>query len=346
MKSLGTLVGSFVVALAILGSGCSSASTPDHIVLLTHDSFALTDDVLSAFTDQTGVEVIITTAGDAGSMVNQAILTKDNPIADVIFGVDNAFLSRAIANDLFAPHRATDIDTVPTSMRVKGDMATPITFGDVCLNYDLAAFEDLGLAVPQDLGDLTGPDYAGQLVVEDPATSSPGLAFLLATIATYPEGGTYDWHDYWTDLFDNDVAVASDWSDAYYSQFTMAGGDRPLVVSYASSPPAEVFYGETATAPTAAVTFGCFRQIEYAGVLAGTDHAATAGQLVDFLLSVEVQEDIPLNMFVYPTNTTAALPQVFVDNTAFPDEPIIIDPAVIDTNRERWITEWTAIARS
>lgn len=335
-----------VVAFALATSACSSESTPDEIVLLTHDSFALSDDVLASFTEATGVDVVVTTAGDAGTMVNQAILTKDNPIADVMFGVDNTFISRAIANDLLVPYRAADIETTDQAIRIPGDLATPITFGDVCINYHAAGLTDSGVPIPTSLADLTDEAYRGLLVVEDPATSSPGLAFLIATVQAFPEGSDYEWQDYWRSLFANDVAVASDWSEAYYSEFSQNGGQRPLVVSYASSPPAEVFFGEAAEAPTGSIAAGCFRQVEYAGILKGTDHQAEAEELVDFLLSPIVQNDIPLNMFVYPANSLAILPDVFVEFTVFPDDPTITDPDVIDENRERWIQEWTAIARS
>lgn len=335
-----------MTALALVATACSSESTPDEIVLLTHDSFALSEGVLESFTEATGIDVVVTTAGDAGTMVNQAILTQDNPIADVIFGVDNTFISRAIANDLFSPYRATAIDLTDESLRIPGDLATPITYGDVCINYHIAGLAEAGVPVPVSLSDLTGDAYRSLLVVEDPATSSPGLAFLMATVQTFPEGDSYDWRDYWRDLFANDLSVASDWSEAYYSEFTQNGGQRPLVVSYASSPPAEVFFGESAEAPTGSMTNGCFRQVEYAGILKGTDHQAAAEQLIDFLLSPTVQNDIPLNMFVYPANSDATLPDVFVEFTVFPDNPVITDPDVIDENRERWIQEWTAIARS
>jgi thiamine transport system substrate-binding protein len=339
-------MGALVAATVMLAAACSDSSEPTEIVLLTHDSFALSEGTLEAFTDKTGITVSVTIGGDAGTMVNQAILTKDNPIADVIFGVDNTFLSRAIDNDIFLPHTAVGIESVSELLRVDGDLATPITFGDVCVNYDINALEEIGIAPPASLADLLEPQYADLLVVEDPATSSPGLAFLIATIAEYPDGADYDWRQYWTDLFANGVSVASDWSEAYYAQFTRAGGSRPLVVSYASSPPAEVLFGELAEAPTGVMTAGCFRQIEFAGVLKGTDQEEIAGQLVDFLLSTTVQNDIPLNMFVYPTNSEAVLPEVFVDHTTFPDTPVIMEPGTIRDNRERWIKEWTAIARS
>lgn len=334
-------------AAAILAAACSTTQdTPESIVLLTHESFALSEGTLEMFTEQTGMAVEVLSTGDAGSMVTQAILTKDNPIADVMFGVDNTFLSRALSNDLFLAHEAADIGAVSDVIRVPGDLAVPIDFGDVCINYDIEALATVGIPPPQTLEDLLSPTYKDLLVVQDPATSSPGLAFLMATIASYPDGATYDWKAYWTDLFANGVAVASDWSEAYYAEFTRAGGSRPLVVSYASSPPAEVFFGELEESPTGVMTEGCFRQVEFAGVLSGTAYPETAGRLVDFLLSVEVQEDIPLNMFVYPTNSEADLPDVFQEHTTLPDAPVVMEPNTIEQNRERWISEWTTIARS
>ena len=342
-----------VLALSLLVAACgdgdaapADTTAPTELTLVTHDSFLVSDGILEAFTEETGIVVDHVTAGDAGTLVNQAILTKDNPIADVIFGVDNTFLSRAIEEGIFQPHRAAAIDSVSELIRVQDDLATPVDYGDVCLNYDIAALEELGIEPPTTLLDLIDETYRGLLVVQDPATSSPGLAFLLATIAAFPDGGDLDWTDYWRELFANDVSVAPDWSAAYYEQFTRAGGDRPLVVSYASSPPAEVLFGELEEPPTGVMVDGCFRQIEFAGVLKGTEHQDTAGELVDFLLSIEVQEDIPLNMFVYPTNSGATLPEVFAQHTTFPDAPVIMEPGTIARNRDAWIEQWTAIARS
>lgn len=340
------VVSAVVAVIAMVVAACSSESKPDEIALLTHESFAVSPEVLEEFTNQTGVTVVVRVGGDAGTMLNQAILTKDNPIADVIYGVDNTFISRAISNDLFVSHRAVGIENVSDSLRVTDDLATPISYGDVCVNYDIEAMKELGVPTPVNLDSLLEPAYQDLLVVQNPATSSPGLAFLLATIAAHPEGGDHDWREYWTDLFANGASVTSDWSDAYYTQFTRAGGDRPLVVSYASSPPAEVLFGELTEAPTGVMTHGCFRQVEYAGILKGTKHEAVAARLVDFLLSPTFQDDIPLNMFVYPTNAQSTLPEIFLEYTVFPDEPVLMDPDMIDANRERWIAEWTQLARS
>jgi thiamine transport system substrate-binding protein len=335
-----------VVAIALVASACSSEPQDRDVVLLTHDSFALSQERLDLFTDETGITLTVQTAGDAGTMVNQAILTKDNPIADVMYGIDNTFLSRALDNDLFVPYRAVDIDTVNEVLHVRDDLATPIDFGDVCVNYDVAALEARGVEPPTKLGQLIDPTYKDMLVVEDPATSSPGLAFLLATIAAFPDGSSYDWRTFWKDLFANGAAVSPDWTDAYTARFSLSGGDRPLVVSYASSPVAEVFFGELDAAPSVSLTGGCYRQIEYAGILTGTDKEAAAREVIDFLLGRRTQEDIPLNMFVYPVNNEAVLPDVFAEFSVLPESPAIMDPQTVDANRERWIQEWTAIARS
>jgi thiamine transport system substrate-binding protein len=326
----------------------SEAPAPiESIVLMTHDSFAVSEEVLAEFEAQTGVAVEVLLAGDAGAMVGQAILTKDNPLADVIYGVDNTFLSRALDAEIFIPYRTAGAAEVAADLLVPGDPVTPIDFGDVCLNYDIAGLADAGLPTPANLEELTDPAYSGTLVVQNPASSSPGLAFLLATIAAFPEGSAYDWKAYWTDLVANDVLVSDGWETAYYGEFSGGTGEgtRPIVVSYASSPPAEVFFGELDEAPTGVVADGCFRQVEYAGILTGTEAEGAAQELIDFMVSPRFQEDMPLNMFVFPANRTASIPEVFLANTVIPANPTTMDPETIEMNRERWIDAWTEIVR-
>lgn len=346
-RSLPKLIAILVISLIV--TACSDGETqesPAELVLMTHDSFALSEGVLEGFTTETGIKVTLLESGDAGTMLSQAILTKDNPIADVVFGVDNTFLSRALEEDIFLEYKSDLLSSVAEGLSVD-DRVTPIDFGDVCVNYDKAAFTDT--PPPATLADLTRPEYRNMLVVQDPASSSPGLAFLLATVATFGDDGDYDWRSYWKDLKDNGVLVTSGWTEAYTAEFSGGGGDgtRPLVVSYASSPAVGVLLSEPPPdeAPTAAVLDGCFRQVEYAGILNGSTFPEAAGQLVDYLLSVPVQEDIPLNMFVYPANTAAALPDVFTQNSPVPVATAEIAVETIELNRETWIDEWTDILR-
>ena len=337
-----------ITVVALVGAACGAASsTPDEVVLVTHGSFLVSEGVLEAFAEETGVPVTVLQSADAGTMVNQAILTKDNPIADVLYGIDNTFLSRAIAEDLFLPYQATNIAAAPEPLRVAGNQVTPIDFGDVCVNLDRAGLEERGLGVPERLADLADPAYRGLFVVQDPSTSSPGLAFLLATISVFGEEGEYPWQAYWSDLVANDVQIVPGWDQAYYGDFSGGSGEgeRPLVVSYATSPVAEVYSSDLDAAPTAIIEDGCFRQVEYAGILRGTEAESTAQQLVDFLLARTFQEDIPLNMFVFPANEDAVLPDVFVEYATVPANPVTMDPAAIEENRDRWLAEWATIVR-
>lgn len=312
--------------------------------LMTHDSFDISEETLAAFTAETGVGIEIFKAGDGGAMLNQAILAKNNPLADVLYGVDNTFLSRGLDNDIFTRYASPELENVPTHLRLDPEnRALPVDFGDVCLNYDKAWFAENGLEPPQNLDDLLDPALKGLTAVQNPATSTPGLAFMLATVSTYGEDG---YLDFWQSLVDNDVLVVDGWEEAYYGAFTAASdGDRPIVVSYASSPPAEVFFAEVEldAAPTAAVIGdgACFRQIEFAGILKGSKHEAESQQLMDFLLSTTFQEDVPLHMFVFPVNKTAVLPDVFAQFSQIPENPATIPPEVIAANREKWVEAWT-----
>ncbi|HLF44488.1 MAG TPA: thiamine ABC transporter substrate-binding protein [Acidimicrobiia bacterium] len=319
--------------------------TPESLRLLAHDSFAneVTDQTFAAFTEATGAEVEVIAGSDAGSMVNQAILSKDNPLADVMFGVDDTFLSRALDEGIFLDYVSGLSGQVPQDLVRGGEgVVTPIDYGDVCINYAKEWFERTDTPVPTTLDQLRDPTYAGTLTVEHPATSSPGLAFMLATIAEYGEEG---WLDFWADLKAGGVGVVPDWDTAYFADFIPYGGESAMVVSYASSPPAEVILATEPIdeAPTGVIEAGCYRQVEYAGVLDGTSYPEAAGQLIDFMLSVDFQETIPLTWFVFPANQDATLPPEFTEHTTLPESPAQLDPAIIAENRDRWIDEWVSV---
>ncbi|CAN5703414.1 thiamine ABC transporter substrate-binding protein [soil metagenome] len=347
MKRLATALTLLMLAGCNGSGGASQPSTtpaaPTELVLMTHDSFALPDEVISAFENEHGATLSILRSGDAGSMVNQAILSREHPLADVLFGVDSTFLSRALAADIFLPYGSSELPAVPEVFRVDPrQRVTPIDHGEVCLNVDQGAFASGDPPAPESLEDLTLPEYRGMLVVQDPASSSVGLAFLLATVARFGEDG---WREYWAALRENDVLVTSGWEDAYYGRFSGGAGegDRPIVVSYASSPAAEVVFAETpvAEAPTAAVLDGCYRQVEFAGILQGTDQPELAGAFIDHLLSKPVQESIPLEMFVYPVRGDATLPDAFREHAQVVADPLELPMAEVEENRRRWIAEWT-----
>ena len=349
-------IAALIAATSIIVTGCSATSpdtggTPETIVLVTHDSFSLSEGTLEAFTEQTGIAVEVQAAGDAGEVVNKLVLTKDSPLGDVVFGIDNTFASRAVNEGVLEDYVSGDLTDAEASYLLPsgagGEQLTPITNGDVCINVDHDWFAEAGIPEPVTLDDLRDETYRDLLVVPAANSSSPGLAFLLGTIAAFGEddGADGGWQQYWSDLVDNGVKVVAGWSDAYYVDFSgpSSEGDRPLVVSYASSPPFEVQEGAT-VAPTGALLETCFRQTEYAGVIAGTRYPAEAQQLVDFLFSVEVQNDIPENMYVFPVNAAAELPEGWSSFAEIAEDPYVVEPAEIDANRERWLSEWAAIA--
>jgi len=318
---------------------------PQVIKVMTHDSFAASEDVIRAFESANNATVQILPSGDAGTALNKAILSKGNPIADVFYGVDTTFLSRALAEGVFVAYDSPLLAGIPEAFKLDPqDRLLPVDYGDVCLNYDIAYFEKKGLEPPQSLQDLIRPEYKGMLVVENPATSSPGLAFLLATIGRFGADGFLD---YWKGLVDNEVLAVNDWESAYYTQFSAHGGARPIVVSYGSSPPAEVIFADPPIQepPTGVITAdqSCFRQIEFAGILMGTKQRGLAEKWIDFMLSEQFQEDMPLQMFVFPVNPQAVLPDAFARFAVIPVETAQVPPNDIAANRDQWLRDWTEL---
>lgn len=343
----------FLVVMLVLTACSSSTNQVKTLTVMTHDSFNISEAVVNVFEEENGVQLVFLKSGDAGAALNRAILSKKAPQADVFYGVDNTFLSRAIAEDLFEPYESPLLAQVDAQFLANtSGVVTPVDYGDVCINYDVAYFSSRNLAVPESLSDLLKPEYGkgtgkeGLLVVENPATSSPGLAFLLATIAEYGEDG---YLDYWRALKENGTVVVNDWEIAYYTNFSGSSGKglQPMVVSYATSPVAEVIYAAEplSQAPTASITGAntCFRQVEYAGILKGTGNLALAKRFIDFMLGTRFQEDLPLQNFVYPVNSTAKIPQEFTDYAQVPAEPASLDPALIAAKRDQWIRDWTGV---
>lgn len=341
-----TAVVALAVALAAVAA-CSSDETasggdgPATVRLLTYDSFALPEAAAAAFEKETGARIEVVATGDSGAMLTGALLSAGDPEADVIFGIDDSSATRALSEDLLAPIDAATLDLVPSQQRLQGegaDLLVPIDTGDVCMNVDAAWFADKGIPAPTDLDQLTEPTYRDLLVVPSPVTSSPGLAFLIGTVDRYGEDG---WLDYWAGLEANGVRVRPSWDDAYSTDYTASGGDRPIVLSYASSPPAEVVYSEgELTEPVSTVMLdSCTAQVEYAGVLRGTPEPELAQQLLAFMVGEVWQEELPLTNFVFPVQDVT-LPEEFVKWAPRSDDPMSLPPEVIDQERDRWIEAW------
>ncbi len=329
----------------------TSAPAPvaDEVTLVTHDSFDISEDALQQFERTSGIKLNILKSGDAGEMLNTLLLSKDAPLGDVVYGIDNTFLSRALAGNLFRPYAAPALTNIPQRLKLDDqNRLLPVDFGYVTLNYDAGWFEQAGLEPPTDIADLIAPAYKGLTVVENPASSSPGLAFLLTTIWRYGDVGEYTWRHFWKDLKRNDVLVTDGWSAAYFGQFTAGSGgegSRPIVVSYATSPAAEVFFNELDAPPTVSINTpgNSFEQVEFVGILQKSPHPAAAEKLVDFLLDVSFQQEIPQHQWVYPANSQAPVGDLFQKWAKIPAEPVTLAADAIAQHREQWLEDWTDI---
>jgi thiamine transport system substrate-binding protein len=343
-----------LLTLALMATGCSLMSTGDErtaspasdtdapsgtVVLVTHESFNLPKKLIRRFEDESGLDLEVRAAGDAGELTTKLAVTRDNPIGDVAFGIDNTFASRALEEDVLdpldvaLPNGAEEL-VVPDD---NGERLAPIDVGHVCVNVDKTWFAERDLEPPATLDDLTDPAYEGLFVTPSALSSSPGLAFLLTTIAAYDD----EWPDYWEDLLANDTLVVDGWSDAYYGEFTQGGegGTRPVVLSYDSSPAFTVPEGSEESS-TAALLDTCFRQVEYAGVLAGAANPEAGRLVVEFLLSPEVQAALPESMYVFPVRDDVDLPPDWVAHAEQPEDPYTVDPADIAAHRDAWLQEW------
>ena len=310
------------------------------VTIATHDSWAMSKEVMAEFKAKTGITVKIQPHGDAGELTNKLVLTKGNPLADGVFGIDNTFATRAVDEGVLASYTPADLPESATAFALDGDAAhdlTPIDYGDVCINIDDTWFSSHHLAPPKTFADLADPTYKNLLVTPGATSSSPGLAFLVATIGSYGDG----WKDYWQKLVDNGVKIDAGWEDAYTVDFTAGGGngDRPIVVSYSSSPPFTVPKGGDKPT-TSALLDTCFRQVEYAGVLKGADNPKGAEEFIDFMLGKEFQAALPDNMYVYPVDTTVALPEGWKEWAPTSPDPVTVPAADITEHRTEWLRDW------
>lgn len=337
-----------VVLVAALTAGCSLIGTGGDdaertVTLVTHDSFAVDQRLLDDFARETGIRIRTTAAGDAGELTNKLALTAADPIGDVAYGVDSTFASRALQHDVFAPHRVPGAADGADAHRVDDtDRLTAVDLADVCVNVDTGWFAEQDLPEPRGLRDLADPRYRDLFAVPDPSTSSPGLAFLLASVAEFGEPG---WQDYWRALVANGARISAGWEEAYNQDFSGASGngDRPIVLSYATSPAAEA--GPDGAATTRALPGTCYRQVEHAGVLAGADDPEAAGEVLDFLLSPRFQSQVAERMYVRPVLRGADVPPGWQRSAPQPAEPAELDPAVVEQHRDDWVRQWRELVR-
>jgi thiamine transport system substrate-binding protein len=338
-RALAAATATLSLAACSLVGGSEQPEAATEVVLVTHDSFVLPKSLIRDFDDQSGYHLVVHASGDGGTLTNKLVLTKDNPVGDVAFGVDNTFATRALDAGVFAPYDVS-LPAGASQYLIPGDdhRLAPIDNGNVCVNVDTTWFASHDLAAPRSLGDLVKPAYKDLLAVPGATTSSTGLAFLLGTIGKYGDG----WPAYWTKLLANGAKVTNGWSEAYETDFTQGGGhgDRPIVVSYDSSPAFTVPKG-TSTSTTKALLDTCFRQVEYAGVLTGAHDPKGAEAFVNFMLSPAVQKALPDSMYVFPVRTGTPLPKAWARFAVQPKHAYAVSPARITKHRDAWLQQWS-----
>ncbi|MDI3475378.1 MAG: thiamine transport system substrate-binding protein [Thermococcaceae archaeon] len=291
-------------------------------------------EIIPIFEERYNVKVNLVVIGDAGEVLNKLILEKDNPQADVVVGIDNSYLAKAIDAGILEPYRPANADVIPQWIVKRFDPTfhlTPYDYGYIAINYR----KDMVQNPPKSLEDLTKPEWKGKLIIEDPRTSSPGMAFLLWTIAVYDE----DWLEYWQKLKENDVQIVKGWSEAWKA---FMAGEYPLVLSYSTSPAATVYYDNNTNVGAVAFTEGNYLQIEGAGIVKGAKHPDLAKKFIEFLISEEAQDKLPLNQWMYPVNKNVKLPEVF-EYAVDVKEGVMLDPKEVGENYETWLKQWTEL---
>ena len=333
----------FVFVLSALLVISCAAAAQETLTVLTYDSFAVSADLVEAFEAENNVKLQFIEAGAGGEVIARAVLTKDEPIADVIIGFDFSQFGKVFSNDILEAYASPELENIPESYRLDPEnRALPFNFGEICINYDKKYFADHDLAVPSSLDDLIEPEYKGLLVTQDPGASNTGIGFLIATIEKYGEDGFVD---YWNKLIENGLVIGSSWSSTYYTNFSGASstGEQPMVVSYTTSPAAEFIYSETGDAPTNSLTADgmCYRSIEFCGILKNSKNTALAEKFIDTFLGKTWQEDLPMQMFVYPVNEQAELPEEFELYGKPAENPVMPDPELVSEKRDEWVRIWS-----
>jgi thiamine transport system substrate-binding protein len=328
--------------------GASSAPTSHvtpqtkDVVLVTHDSWNMPKKLVAQFEQQTGYHLVVRASGDAGRLTNKLVLTQGNPDGDVSFGVDNTFATRALKANVFAGYKPSDLPAGASAYDLPGDNGqhlTPVDHADVCVNVDTTWFAAHHIPAPSSLDDLAKPAYKNLFVTPGATTSSPGMAFLLATIAQYGDS----WPDYWAKLMANGAEITDGWDQAYEVDFTQGGGhgDKPIVLSYNSDPAYTVQKDGTTT--TKALLDTCFESIEYAGVLSGAKNVPGAQAFIDWLMTPAVQTALPGAMYVFPVADGIALPAAWKKYAAMPSNPLTVNPGEIDDHRDEWLQQWSDV---
>lgn len=315
MKSRTTLIITILIitlsAALLLCTGCSKPSKVSserlkEVVVYTYDSFISEwgpgPALIEAFEKQSGYTLTFISVGDGAQVLSRAVLEKDNPQADVLVGLDNQLADEARKRGILSAYKPQNADAlIPENLRFTNDwLLTPYDWSNFALIYDTKS----SVSEPASLEDLTKSEYKNKIILMDPRTSTPGLGFVSWTVSVYGD----DYLDYWKRLKPNILTMAPGW-DTGYGLFT--SGEAPLVISYTTSPAYHVEYENETRYKALIFSEGHAHQIEGAGVVRNAVNQKGAKAFIDFLISKEAQDLIPLLQWMYPVNQEVALPPSF-----------------------------------
>ncbi len=325
-----------IMGLLVIGSFGTVLATEADLTIYTYDSFVAewgpAPKVIPKFEKKYNVKVQMISVGDAGHVLNRAILEKKNPRADIILGIDNNMLSKALDSGILEPYVSKNLSLLPDELIFdKTHHITPFDHGYFAIVYDTKKISK----PPVSFEDLLHPRFRNKLILEDPRTSSPGLGFLLWTIAVYKE----DYLKYWERLRPNILTITEGW-DTAYGLFT--SGEAPMVLSYTTSPAYHVEYEDTTRYQAAIFKEGNYLQIEGMGILKGSKNRMLAEKFIDFILTEDFQMEIPLTNWMFPVNPEVKTPDSF-RYAPKPDKTLSLDTFEIERNQDRWIKGWLSV---
>lgn len=338
------LVAALVIGLVGALLAPANARARQRLVVYTYDSFAsgpaqaIKDGFEALYPD---VEVVFLAPGSAGETLARVIaeLNAGGTDADVLVGISDTQLPRAIDHGVFMK---LDRSLLPNLAKVPAHLdfddtghVVPFDHGYVTIIYDSRVLGEADL--PQTLEDLTDPRFRGKLIAMDPRTSSVGHAFLMWTIAEYGDPG---YLEFWERLLPSLLTITGGWSAAY-SQYE--AGEAPMMVSYSTDTAAGIYYAGSDHSRILTPKGQAYQQIEAAGIVAGTDVPELAHRFLDYLLSEEVQSLIPTNNWMFPVNAQTPLPDFFAEYAVIPENPVRLDPRLIEENEQRWLREWARL---
>jgi thiamine transport system substrate-binding protein len=336
-----TMKKALIILLILLSFNCAEKdenSNSDEIVVYAYDSF-FSDwgpgpIIIPKFEELTGYKVRAISLGDAQEVLNRAILEKDNPKADVIIGIDNNMLSKALKAEVLSSYQSHNLDKIDESLIFdKTYNVSPYDYGFFSIIYDTEKID----TPPSSMEELLSPNFEDKIILMDPRTSSPGLGFLLWTIDIYGDNFT----GYWEKLLSNVLTITDGWSSGY-GLFT--SGEAPMVLSYTTSPAYHVEYEDTNRYQAVIFEEGNYIQIEGAGIIKNCPNRKGAETFIDFLLSEGFQKEVALTNWMFPVNTSLPLPESF-DYALKPEKSLQIDYMEIEDNLSSWIDEWLKVVQ-